>query len=115
MAKRLGPAHPLAITWNGAGACVIFSQSRQVNFSRTVSIAELAQSAATAALTCRRRIDHHALPGKVVGQCIAFRTPARKSGDRRRLSDRSFRRQFVFRRTGLQFLEREGQLLDQTF
>ena len=26
------------MTWNGAGACVIFSQSRQVNFSRTVSI-----------------------------------------------------------------------------
>ena len=38
MASRLGPAQPLAITWNGAGAWLIFSQSRQVNFSRTVSI-----------------------------------------------------------------------------
>jgi hypothetical protein len=35
MASRLGPAQPLAITWNGAGAWLIFSQSRQVNFSRT--------------------------------------------------------------------------------
>ena len=26
------------MTWNGAGAWLIFSQSRQVNFSRTVSI-----------------------------------------------------------------------------
>src|ERR1700709_2883263 len=37
MANRLGPAHPRGITWNGAGAWLIFSQSRQVNFSRTVS------------------------------------------------------------------------------
>src|SRR5947207_13824624 len=35
LASRLGPAQPLAITWNGAGAWLIFSQSRQVNFSRT--------------------------------------------------------------------------------
>src|SRR5947207_13883761 len=35
MARRLGPAQPLAITWNGAGAWLIFLQSRQVNFSRT--------------------------------------------------------------------------------
>ena len=34
IASRLGPAQPLAITWNGAGAWLIFSQSRQVNFSR---------------------------------------------------------------------------------
>ena len=32
----------------------------------------------------------------------------------RRLGDRSLRRQFVFRRAGFQFLERERQLLDQT-
>ena len=35
IANRLGPAQPRAITWNGAGAWLIFSQSRQVNFSRT--------------------------------------------------------------------------------
>jgi hypothetical protein len=38
MASKLGPAQPLATTWNGAGAWLIFSQSRHVNFSRTVSI-----------------------------------------------------------------------------
>jgi hypothetical protein len=38
IASRLGPAHPLATTWNGAGGGLIFSQSRQLNFSRTVSI-----------------------------------------------------------------------------
>src|SRR2546430_13563613 len=37
IASRLGPAQPLATAWNGAGAWLIFSQSRQVNFSRTVS------------------------------------------------------------------------------
>ena len=38
IASRLGPAHPLATAWNGAGGWLIFSQSRQLNFSRTVSI-----------------------------------------------------------------------------
>jgi hypothetical protein len=36
MARKLGPAHPRGVTWNGAGGCVIFSQARQANFSRTV-------------------------------------------------------------------------------
>jgi hypothetical protein len=35
MASKLGPAKPRGSTWNGAGAWLIFSQSRQVNFSRT--------------------------------------------------------------------------------
>jgi hypothetical protein len=38
IASRLGPAHPRATAWNGAGIWLIFSQSRQENFSRTVSI-----------------------------------------------------------------------------
>src|SRR4029077_8364530 len=38
MANRLGPAHPRVMAWNGAGAWLIVSQSRQENFSRTVSI-----------------------------------------------------------------------------
>jgi len=28
---------PRGVAWNGAGGWLIFSQSRQVNFSRTVS------------------------------------------------------------------------------
>ena len=35
IASRLGPAQALGITWKGAGGWVIFSQSRQVNFSLT--------------------------------------------------------------------------------
>lgn len=36
MARKLGPAQPRGTTWKGAGGCVIISQSRQENFSRTV-------------------------------------------------------------------------------
>src|ERR1700741_4197923 len=38
IASRLGPAKPRAIAWNGAGGCVIVSQDRQLNFSRTCSV-----------------------------------------------------------------------------
>jgi hypothetical protein len=33
--QQAGTGPALAITWNGAGAWLIFSQSRQVNFSQT--------------------------------------------------------------------------------
>src|SRR5688500_14779625 len=36
--SRLGPAQPRGVGWKGAGGWVIRSQSRQVNFSRTVWI-----------------------------------------------------------------------------
>jgi hypothetical protein len=77
-------------------------------------LAEFAQAIAAKAFACRRRIDHNPLAGKVIGERVALGALARKSGDRRRLGDRSLRRQFVFRRAGFQFLERERQLLDQT-
>jgi hypothetical protein len=32
---QLGPAKPRGVTWNGAGGCVIVSQSRHENFLRT--------------------------------------------------------------------------------
>src|SRR6266849_6038283 len=38
IASRLGPAKPRAITWKGAGGCVIVSQDRQLNFSRTCCV-----------------------------------------------------------------------------
>ena len=34
--QQVGPAQPLGMTWNGAGAWPMLSQARQVNFSRTV-------------------------------------------------------------------------------
>src|SRR6476659_1022403 len=36
MDRRLGPAKPRGVAWNGAGGCSIVSQARQENFSRTV-------------------------------------------------------------------------------
>ena len=109
---------PLGMTWNGAGAWLIFSQSRQVNFSRTVSItfhwrgshlqrsghvlAEFAQTVSATAFASRRRIDHHALAGKVVGECVALGTLARERGARGRFGDGRFRRKFVFGRVRLQ-------------
>ena len=36
IASRLGPARPRGIAWCGAGGCVMASQARQLNFSRTV-------------------------------------------------------------------------------
>lgn len=38
VASNCGPMKPRGVAWNGAGGWLIFSQSRQVNFSRTVSI-----------------------------------------------------------------------------
>ena len=38
LASRLGPAQPRGVGWKGAGGWLIFSQSRQVNFSRMVWI-----------------------------------------------------------------------------
>jgi hypothetical protein len=38
MARRFGPAKPRGVKWNGAGGCVIVSQSRHENLSRTVWI-----------------------------------------------------------------------------
>ena len=55
--------------------------------------AELAQAIAAAAFTRRRRIDHHALAGKMIGERIAFGALARKSAYRRRPGDGSSRPQ----------------------
>ncbi len=38
MASRFGPTKPRGVTWKGAGGCVIVSQLRHENFSRTVWI-----------------------------------------------------------------------------
>ncbi len=73
-------------------------------------LAELAQAMAAAALARRRRIDHHALSGKMVGERIAFGTFARKSAHVGRLGDGLFRRQFVLRGGGLSLFERKRQI-----
>ena len=64
IASRLGPAQALGITWNGAGAWLIVSQSRQENFSRTVSITfhrrGVVSSVRLPPFSCRR--THQRLP-----------------------------------------------------
>ena len=58
--------------------------------------AELAQAIAAAAFTRRRRIDHHPLAGKMIGEGIAFGARARKSANSRRPGDGFFGRKLVF-------------------
>jgi len=101
IASRLGPAQPWASTWNDAGAWLNFSQSWQVNFSRTRWItfhcrgdhlqrlgdvlAQLGRKprAAAAKVTGRSRLDHPLARQMPRGR-LARRTTAgpdrRKSG-----------------------------------
>src|SRR3954468_18527656 len=98
MASRLGPAQPLATAWNGAGAWLIFSQSRQENFSRTVSITFhwrgiTSSVRVTSSPSLRRRLlPQHSQAvgpsittrsrGKVLGEGLALGALARKSAHR---------------------------------
>jgi hypothetical protein len=118
------------MAWNGAGGWVIFSQSRHVNFSRTVSITfhwrgcdssvrvtsspSLRSLFAAAAGAGRRRIDHHAFARKMVGERVAVGTLARKCTHGRGFGDGLFRRQFVLRGAGFRLFKRQRQLIDQT-
>ena len=74
---------------------------------------ELAQAIAAAAFARRRRIDHNALAGKMVGEGIAFAARARKSAHSRRPGDGFFGRKLVFGGAGFQLFKRKRQLVDQ--
>ena len=77
-------------------------------------LAELAQAMAAAAFACRRRIDHHALAGKMLWKRIALGALARKSAHGRCVGDSLFRRKLVCRGAGLRLFECQRQLVDQT-
>ena len=77
-------------------------------------LAELAQAVAATAFTRRRRIDHHTLAGKMIGECVALGTLARKSAHRRCLGDRCLRRKLIFRSACLQLFKCQRQLINQT-
>src|SRR3974390_1438445 len=129
IASRLGPAHPLATAWNGAGAWLIFSQSRQLNFSRTVSITfhwrgEHSSVRVTSSPSLRRRL----LPqhSQACGGSITTRSRGRCSGNvwrsaRLRVNPRTvvvpatgpFRGKLVFSGGGLELFKRQRQLLNQ--
>ena len=118
------------MAWKGAGAWVIFSQSRQVNFSRTVSTTfhwrgcdssvRVTSSPSLRSLLPPQHsqvvggVDHHAFAGEMVGERIAVGTLARKSAHGRGVGDGFFRRQFVLGGAGLRLFERQRQLIDQT-
>ena len=75
--------------------------------------AELAQAIAAAAFARRRRINHNALAGKMIGEGITFGARARKSANSRRPGDGFFGRKLVFGGAGFQLLKRKCQLVDQ--
>jgi hypothetical protein len=119
MASRLAPAQPRGVTWNGAGAWLIVSQSRQVNFSRTVWITfhcrgiTLAEPVrATAAADLGRRHDH-ALARQMLREGLARRPPAREGLDPRGLGGRLLGGQLILGRVRLQLLELQLQLVEQ--
>ena len=76
-------------------------------------LAKFAQTIAATACTRCWRIDHHALAGQMVRECIALGALARKSTYRGYLGDRLLRRKFIFLCTGLELFECERQLIDQ--
>jgi hypothetical protein len=108
------------MTWNGAGAWLIFSQSRQVNFSRTcwitfhrrgitssvslMSSPSLRRCAAAALAGGRRRFDHP-LARQMLGEGLMRRPPAGEDHDIRRLRNRALGGDLVLASRTLEFLE----------
>src|SRR4030081_1108346 len=98
MASRLGPAQPLAITWKGAGAWLIFSQSRQLNFSRTcwITFQDLGMTSSVSVMSSPN-LDSRAPPqqAQAVGPGTITRSRGRWAGKglragRLRVNDVSF-------------------------
>src|SRR3546814_6916338 len=88
MARKLGPAHPRGTTWNGAGGCVIVSQSRQENFSRTVRITfHWRGITSSVSVISSPSFDRRALPqdGHEQGAGMTTRSRGRCSGNGLRL------------------------------
>jgi len=87
IASRLGPAKPRGIGWEGAGASVIASQSRQENFSRTCSMIFQRRGShsrvfdTTSPSLCSRALPH--LP-QAQGAGSTIRSTGRLSGNGRR-------------------------------
>jgi len=76
-------------------------------------LAQFAQSRSAATVTSRRRINHHALTRKVLGEGISFRTLACEPRHCRGLGNGDFCGQFSFGGTGLQLLELQRHLINQ--
>ena len=129
MASRFGPAKPRGVTWNGAGGCVIVSQSRQENFSRTVWITfHWRGITSSVSVMSSPSFDSCAEPqqGQLSGAAITTRSRGRCSGNglrdgRLRSNDLTvcvrrrglLGRQLVLGRRRLELLELKLHLLEQ--
>src|SRR5260370_24150747 len=82
--KRLGPAQPRAMTWNDAGAWLIFSQSRQLNFSRTcwITFQDFGMTSSVSVMSSPS-LDSRAPPqqAQAVGPGMITRSRGRWSGN----------------------------------
>ena len=68
-------------------------------------LAQLAQPIAATAVTCRRRIDDHAIARQVIGEGIPLGALAGEPRHKRRLGHGQLRSQLILRGTRFQFLE----------
>src|SRR5947207_2856770 len=117
------------MTWNGAGAWLIFSQSRHVNFSRTCWItlplpwdhlqrlgdilAQLAPPRATAAQANGRSGLDHPLARQMLGEGLARRTLASKRHHIGGLGHGPLGDDLVLSGRTLKLLERQLHLIEQ--
>lgn len=76
-------------------------------------LAELAQSRAAAAAANRRRIDHHPLARKVLGEGLALGPLTREAADVGRSGNSLLGGQFIFRGRCLSLFEGQSQLVNQ--
>ena len=127
--QKLGPVKPRGVTWNGAGGCVIVSQFRHENFSRTVWItfhcrgnhlqrlgdvlAQLRQLRRAAAGTARGRGDHDALARHVVGERLARRPLALERFHRLCPRRRLLGGELILGRGRLELFELQFHLIEQ--
>ena len=129
VASNCGPMKPRGVAWNGAGGWLIFSQSRQVNFSRTVSISLKRRGISSSVLVTSSPIFASRDPpqqAQLVGASMTTRSRSMSSGHglrtgRLRVKARTFWvfaaaalcGKLILARRGDEFFELQFQLLDQ--
>src|SRR5882724_795140 len=115
MASRLGPAKPRGSTWNGAGVWLIFSQSRQVNFSRTCCTTFHCRGSLVEPAGAGGRTGNDDPLARQMGrEWRPCRLPAREGAHLRSCCRGLLGRDLVLGRGGFQLFERKLHLVDKT-